>query len=133
MTTTRVYYETDDMSSGLPVPLWMIIEEFEAGDWNSTYKVRLDAPFEAYEMDEMDPDVMAVSVPDHVYVRDVNDPLAFGIHLPSLRSYIGRFTIVSDYRFSRSDIRRLMLRIADLEDVLQYELRTRLQQSKQQR
>jgi len=53
--------------------------------------------------------------------------------LPSLQSFIERFAIVSDYPFRHSDIRRLMLRISDLEDVLQYELRTRLQQRKRQR
>jgi len=121
-----VFYE-QDADSGQPIPIWLMIENTEALDWDSTLYIGLDAPFEQYLFDDCDMDSMVLSVPDHVYVRNMEDPSVFGIHLPALKAYVRRIAAVADQPFSLHDLSRLMLRISDIEDTLQFEVRGRVQ------
>ncbi|RJE84283.1 hypothetical protein D3P07_23225 [Paenibacillus sp. 1011MAR3C5] len=121
-----VFYEQDG-DTGQPLPMWLMIEKTECLDWNSTLYVQLDAPFEQFLFDDCDIDSMALSVPDHVYVRNLDDPSVFGIHLPALRAYVQRIAALAEHPFSLHDLSRLMLRISDIEDTLQVEVRDRVQ------
>ncbi|RJX40028.1 hypothetical protein D3P09_11680 [Paenibacillus pinisoli] len=121
-----VFYE-QDADTGQPIPIWLMIENTEALDWDSTLYIRLDAPFEQYLFNDSDMESMALSVPDHVYVRNMEDPSVFGIHLPALRAYVRRIAAMADQPFSLQDLSRLMLRISDIEDTLQFEVRSRVQ------
>lgn len=121
----NVYYE-EDGESGQWIPVWILLHDAKAFDWSKTLYIRLDGPFEAYGLDEWDEDLLALSVPDHVYVRHPRDPALVGIHLPTLRTYVYRQTAMADVPVSYLDMDRLLLRISDVEDVLQYNVRSLL-------
>lgn len=121
-----VFYERDS-ETGMPVPIWMMLEGTDALDWSKTLYLRLDAPFEQYLFEEFDMDSMALSVPDHVYVRRIDNPSTFGIHLPALQIYVEQIAAVSEHPFTLQDLSRLMLRITDIEDTLQSEVRKLVQ------
>ncbi|MDQ6420203.1 hypothetical protein RB620_12225 [Paenibacillus sp. LHD-117] len=118
-----VYYETDG-DTGLELPVWLIAEGISGADWNDVLDLRLEAPFEARSVDELDPDAMMLAVPDHAYVRRRDASGTIGIHLSSLRDYVSKIATVSDHSFSHRDVDRLLLRISDIEDALQYEVRS---------
>ncbi|MFF2889820.1 hypothetical protein [Paenibacillus sp. NPDC057967] len=121
-----VFYEQDG-DTGQPLPIWLMIEETESLDWNNTLYIRLDAPFEQYLFEDYDMENMALSVPDHVYVRNIDDPSVFGIHLPALSAYAKRIAAMAEHPFSLHDLSRLMLRISDIEETLQFEVRRQVQ------
>ncbi|REK74379.1 hypothetical protein [Paenibacillus paeoniae] len=121
-----VFYEQDG-DTGQLVPVWFMLDGTESLDWSHTLYLSLDAPFEQYLFDECDMDSMALSVPDHVYVRKVDDSTTFGIHLPRLQAYVEQIAAVAEQPFSLHDLSRLMLRISDIEDTLQFEIRQQLQ------
>ncbi|MHA6482026.1 hypothetical protein ACX1C1_08985 [Paenibacillus sp. strain BS8-2] len=120
--TMNVYYE-EDGDSGLHIPIWILLHPAAGLDWSTTLYIRLDGPFQAQGLDEWDAELLAISVPSHVYVRHPQNPALLGIHLPSLRIYIDRQTSIAFDPVSHLDIDRLLLRISDVEDVLQYNVR----------
>ncbi|GBG11348.1 hypothetical protein PAT3040_06149 [Paenibacillus agaridevorans] len=121
----HVLYERDG-DSGHQLPVWVMLTEMRGTDWGQTLYIRLDAPFEAYASDVLDADTLAVAVPDHVYVRHKDDPDVIGIHMPSLRTYVERYTALAEYPVHYTEMDRLLLRISDIEDMLQYDVRVLL-------
>lgn len=120
-----VLYDLDIDNARL-FPLWMMINCFTF-DWTNTIYISIETPFERFTFDEIESDVLSLSVPDHVYVRHPDDSTLFGIHLPSLRNYIIKTLDGSDQQVEVNDIQRLMLRVNDIEDVLEAEIRSKVQ------
>jgi hypothetical protein len=120
-----VLYDLDIDNARL-FPLWMMINYFTF-DWTKTIYINIETPFERFTFDEIESDVLALSVPDHVYVRHPHDPTLFGIHLPSLRNFIIKTLDGSGRQVDLNDIQRLMLRVTDIEDVLEAEIRSKVQ------
>ncbi|MDF2835861.1 MAG: hypothetical protein K0Q63_1501 [Paenibacillus sp.] len=123
--TMNVYYE-EDGETGQQIPVWILLHDAKGADWSKTLYVRLNGPFEAHGLDEWDEDLLALSVPDHVYVRHPKNQALVGLHLPTLRAYVERQTSIATEPIGILDIDRLLLRISDVEDVLQYNVRTLL-------
>lgn len=119
-----VVYDLDIDSARL-FPEWMMINYFTF-DWANTIYISIETPFERFTFDEIESDVLALSVPDHVYVRHPNDPTIFGLHLPSLKSYINK-TMDGFSQINVKEIQRLMLRFSDIEDILEVEIRSIVQ------
>ncbi|MHA7966617.1 hypothetical protein ACX93W_21120 [Paenibacillus sp. CAU 1782] len=88
-------------------------------DWTKTLDVKLEAPFESCTEDEFYYEAMSLTVPDHVYVRQVNGHRGkIGISMPLLAQYAHRLFAQSTNPPSLPDIARLVLRISDIEDML---------------
>lgn len=121
----NVYYE-EDGETGQQIPVWILLHDASAFDWSKTLYIRLDGPFEAHGIHDWEEELLALSVPDHVYVRHPRNPALVGLHLPTLRAYVDRQTAMADFPVSYLDIDRLLLRISDVEDVLQYSVRALL-------
>ncbi|MFD0959810.1 hypothetical protein [Paenibacillus chungangensis] len=121
-----VLYEPDG-EEGRLIPIWLILEgEPEEHDWQGMLTVPIDAPFQKAEADEWDYDVPALAVPDHVYVLQANDSARLvGIHMPALRTYVEGIVSIAGYPFKPEDVGRLMLRISDIEEMLQLMPRSR--------
>lgn len=107
-----VVYDHEDIT-GLLSPVWVVLES--SFDWSKTLYFELESPFERLTFDEIDNEVLAFSVPDLVYIRHPGYPYKVGLHLPSLQAYINKLEQGIDF----SDIHRLMLRISDIENILQ--------------
>ncbi|MFD0589549.1 hypothetical protein ACFQZE_16290 [Paenibacillus sp. GCM10027627] len=120
-----VFYEMDG-ETGIQLPVWLMLDDIGGEQWNSALYILFEAPFERFLFHELDQDVMALSVPDHVYVKDRDNPFAIGIHMPALKSYANRMMAASDDYYSEADLSRLMLRISDIEDILQLDVRAQL-------
>lgn len=114
-----VFFDWDG-DSGVMHPVSLLLDS-QSFDWTRSLQICLEAPFEQHDFDEPDMDVLSLIVPDHTLVRLPDYPHAFGIHMPSLRQYADRLLALSEGVASPSDIRRLMLRISDVEDALQYD------------
>jgi hypothetical protein len=121
----NVYYE-EDGETGQHIPVWILLRKAQAFDWSKTLYIRLDGPFEAHGLEEWEEDLLALSVPDHAYVRHPRNPALLGLHLPTLRAYVERQPSLAADPVSVPDIDRLLLRISDAEDVLQYNVRALL-------
>lgn len=120
-----VLYEPDG-EYGRLLPVWVMLDNISL-DWNGALYIQLEAPFERYTFDDLDTEVMALAVPDHAYIRHREDPFQVGVHLPTLQSFITKSTLGTGQSIECSDIERLMLRISDIEDTLQCEVRSCLQ------
>lgn len=120
-----VLYDLDIDNARL-YPLWMMINYFSF-DWTKTIYISIETPFERFTFDEIDSDVLALSVPDNVYIRHPLDPSLFGLHLPSLKKYINKTLVGSGPPIDVNDIQRLMLRISDIEDIMETEIRSFVQ------
>jgi hypothetical protein len=112
-----VYYDHDP-ETGLLVPVWILLEHY-GFDWSRPLFLPIQAPFERFMADQFDPDMLVLSVPDHVYLRTRNTANDIGINLPTLRVHAEMFM---ESHYNISEIRRLMLRVSDIEDVLQYDI-----------
>ncbi|MGO4540341.1 hypothetical protein [Paenibacillus sp. 2TAB19] len=110
MLKVKVVYEESGEDDYL-MPVWMIID-CHSFDWNKTLYINIRAPFERTMIDDLD-DRIAAIVPDSSYIRH-HDTL--GISLPHVSQ-------ADPALFNFSEIHRLMLRISDIEDVMQYDLR----------
>lgn len=115
----KVIYDISSEDGSL-FPYWMMIDQISL-EWSKTLHVNIDSPFQRYTFDEVDSTVMAISIPDHVYVRQANNSLSFGLHLPSLKSHISKsLTNFDDYL----NVCRLLLRIHDIEEIMQFDVRS---------
>lgn len=105
------------------IPVWMMLD-FHKADWTRTLYINIEAPFERLTFDEVDQDVLTLSVPDNVYVRPSSDFSRFGINLPALTSYISKSMADMPEQIDTKDIHRLMLRICDIEEIMHCEVRS---------
>ncbi|MCU6712797.1 hypothetical protein M6D81_29255 [Paenibacillus sp. J5C_2022] len=121
-----VLYEPDG-EEGRMLPVWLILEgKLVEHDWQGTLTVPIDAPFQKADIDEWDYELPALAVPDYVYILQANDSARLvGIHMPALRTYVESIAITAGHPFKPEDIGRLMLRISDLEEMLQLTPRSR--------
>lgn len=110
----KVIYEESGVDY-LLLPVWMIIDH-SIFDWDKTFYIDITTPFERLTFD----DRPALTVPDFTYVRNevVNH---FGINLSSVKASAIRSTDSKYIDFSC--VERLVLRISDIEDVLQYNVK----------
>lgn len=106
-------------------PTWMMLDGFNT-DWSKTIYINVEAPFERFTFDEINTDTMALSVPDLAYVRHHEDQNRFGIYLPSLKKYIKKTLKDLPQKIEFNEINRLMLRINDIEDAMQCEIKSKL-------
>lgn len=109
-----VYYDRDS-ETGQLFPVWLLLDHLSF-DWSKPLYISIVAPFERFSVDQFDPDTLALSIPDHVYIRNFNE-LEVGLNMPALQLHAEKYM---GLHFDVSEIRTLMLRIGDIEDVLQY-------------
>jgi len=123
MNVKVVYEETGEERQLAPV--WMIIDSpyFE---WEKTLFIDIQIPFERLTFDDIESDLAAVSVPEAAYTRHIESDHLFGINLPivwqSAFDALERKPKVFDLR----DIRRIVLRICDIEDTMRYDISKQL-------
>ncbi|MGI2294123.1 hypothetical protein [Paenibacillus sp. GXUN7292] len=117
---TKVIYEESGENNRL-TPILMVLDKL-FWDWHHTLYIKIDAPFEVLTFEELDYDVLSVMVPDNVYVNHSIESNNIGLHLPSLYNYIKK------HGWNVLDVRRLILRISDIEDTLQYDIKNNLLQ-----
>ncbi|MEK3882377.1 hypothetical protein [Paenibacillus sp. PL2-23] len=117
-----LYYDRE-FESGQLVPVWLLLDHLSF-DWSKPLFVPIQAPFERFEVDQFDPDTLALSVPDQVYIRNPYAPNEVGLNMPALRTHAETFMGI---HCDTSEIRILLLRIGDIEDVLQYNISEYLQ------
>lgn len=110
----KVIYEESGENSYL-IPVWMIIEHFIL-EWDKTFYIDMNLPFERLPYELIDIEKSALSVPNHAYVLHKTDPLKIGIHLPTLKDYLNSMNLET----ALIDIEQLVIRINDVEEVLQY-------------
>ncbi|MGO4110935.1 hypothetical protein [Paenibacillus sp. YAF4_2] len=110
-----------DTENNLLFPLWMMINHFSF-DWSKTIYIDLETPFERFTFEEIESEVLALTVPDNVYVRHPDKKNQFGIYLPSLEKYITKTMKGSSHHLELCNIQRLMLSISDIETTLETEI-----------
>ncbi|GBG09459.1 hypothetical protein PAT3040_04105 [Paenibacillus agaridevorans] len=113
-----VYYDRD-FETGQLLPVWLLLENYTF-DWDKPLFIPIESPFERFTVDQFDPDTLALSVPDNVYKRNNYAPKEIGLNMPALRLHAEKFI---GLHYDASEIRKLLLRIGDIEDCLQYNLR----------
>ncbi len=121
--TITVCYDRNQEDQLLPV--WLIYD-IQQLDWTSTLYIPIEAPFKPFTFDTIDPELTTLIVPDHVYVQHPDKSNHIGLHLPTLHSYLQKTLQGSVTAIDELIIHRLLLRISDIEDTLQYELHRRL-------
>ncbi|MHA6484520.1 hypothetical protein ACX1C1_21720 [Paenibacillus sp. strain BS8-2] len=109
-----VYYDLDP-EIGQLFPVWLLLEH-HSFDWNKPLFISIAAPFERFSVDQFDQDILALSVPEHVYVRN---ELEVGLNMPALRIHAEKYL---GLHYDVYEIRTLLLRIGDIEECLQYDL-----------
>lgn len=119
-----IYEESGEDS--LMTPVWMVIDNCRF-DWSELLHIDIQAPFERLTYDDIDSDHVAVTVPEAAYTRLPDQQHVVGIRLENVRK--GAFELLKKYQvdhdydgFDLSPINRLVLRINDIEDVLQYDV-----------
>jgi hypothetical protein len=113
-----VYYDCD-FETGQLLPVWLLLENYTF-DLEKPLFIPIEAPFERFTVDQFDPDTLALSVPDHVYVRNQLAPNEIGLNMSALRLHAEKFM---GLHYDAYEIRKLLLRISDIEDCLQYDMR----------
>lgn len=115
----QIAYFQDDWETGKMIPEWIVLDRVKL-NWDSTLYIYLNTPFERMDARQFDVDIPSLSVPDFAYVRISNASDTFGISLPLLAEHIRRHAHADP---DSLEIERLVLRISDVEDALQYVIR----------
>jgi len=116
----KVIYEETGFD-GLLMPVWMIVEDCTF-DWDRTLFIDIAAPFQRFISEEYDEYQPAITVPDYAYTRHAVDNRLVGIALPIVKKAAYSSNTLSS-EFDLTQIQRLILRIEDIEDTLQYNIR----------
>lgn len=117
----KVIYEETGEDRQLS-PVWMMIEN-PYFDWDKILYVDIHAPFERLVFDEFESEQAAMSVPDFAYIRHSDKDNYLGISLPLVRqSALNDFKNISTSP-DLTSIQRIVLRICDIEESLQYNVR----------
>lgn len=121
MLKVKVIYEETGEDNFI-TPIWMIIDSLYY-DWGMTLFVNIKAPFERITMDDIDPDCATLTIPSTAYSRHIDNDHLIGISLPiAWDSALKAFDKKPSFD-DPSSIQRLLLRISDIEETLQYSLR----------
>lgn len=116
----KVIYE-DSGENSLMIPIWMIIDS-PYYDWGMTLFINIKTPFERITIDEIDSDCATVTIPSTAYSRHIDNDLLLGISLPiAWDSALKSFKEKPSFH-DPSSIQRLLLRISDIEETLQYSI-----------
>ncbi|AZN43391.1 hypothetical protein [Paenibacillus albus] len=102
--------------------LGMLSEE----SWEKRLYIPINAPFERQEIDEFD-DTASITVPISAYTVREDKPARVGIHLPTVAAFAKERCRSIGATFDSSLIRRLVMRLADIEEVLQIDVRFHIQ------
>jgi hypothetical protein len=100
----------------------MIIDKHHY-DWGKILYIDIQAPFEHLTFDEIDSEREAVTVPEHAYTRHADNDLLLGISLSIVRESARNAIHPKPDSLDLSNVQRIVLRIGDIEDTLQYSLR----------
>lgn len=114
-----------DEDHGGHYPIWMFVDA-EPGrpwDWNETLYIDFMNTFDRLTTDNLDYDVVSLTVPSDSYVRPADRPNHFGIHMLQLLKHLRHLERQSSVRVDPSEIRRLNLRILDVEEVMNFDAR----------
>ncbi|MBH5316718.1 hypothetical protein I6N90_02700 [Paenibacillus sp. GSMTC-2017] len=122
MLKIKVIYE-ESGEDGLLNPVWMIVD-CHSLDWNKTLTIDITAPFQRITYDEFEGEHPSITVPDFAYTRYESKEHHIGIMLPLVKKAAFRAANVLPSELDLSSVERLVLRISDIEDVLQYSIRT---------
>lgn len=121
----QIAFFEPDGETGKMLPVWLVLDRMNF-NWSKTLYVNLESPFEMLTLEHFDTDVAALSVPDHAFVRNPYDSSAVGIHFPVLAEFVRQQAHADPEEL---EIDRLVLRISDIEDTLQYSVREYIQWS----
>ncbi|MHA6481097.1 hypothetical protein ACX1C1_04135 [Paenibacillus sp. strain BS8-2] len=119
----QIAFFEPDGETGKMHPAWLVLDRMNF-DWTKTLYVNLETPFELLTLEEFDSDVASLSVPDFVFVRNPYDPKEFGINFLLLAEFVRQQAHADPEDL---EIDRLVLRISDIEDSLQYSVRDYIQ------
>lgn len=105
-----VHYDYHD---GQLVPIWAIIH-FEPAeiDWDSTWYIPVETPFEKQEMDAYSDEMMGVSVLISDLVVSYGYSNHYGIHLPYIKERIEKHSA------DIMDVKQFVIQVSDIEELL---------------
>lgn len=109
-----VYYEEID---GLLLPLWLLVPARTVKDYE-TYSV--EAPFERFYPEDFHDDLSLVTITQGALTRCPFIDGQFDIHIPTVKTDLNSNGKPSD---SLNSANYFLIRIDDLEELLQYSLR----------
>ncbi|WP_054028607.1 hypothetical protein [Bacillus sp. FJAT-28004] len=121
MLNVKVVYEESGEDRRM-TPIWMIVDS-SFYDWEKILFIDIQAPFERLTFDEMYSEREAVTVPDIAYTRHIDNEHLLGISLSIVREAVMNSIQPKPTSLDLSSIQRIVLRICDIEDTLQYSLR----------
>ncbi|QGQ95811.1 hypothetical protein EHS13_13460 [Paenibacillus psychroresistens] len=119
----KVYY--DEFEGGLS-PVWMIVP-INLIEWQlERFYISLSTPFEQFTTNDFDSNQLYLTVQIEDLIRNWNEQDSVGISLSSIRS---RFESQKsnndiDVEFICTDIEQLVIRMSDIEEVLQMNIRS---------
>ncbi|GKU78551.1 hypothetical protein [Paenibacillus sp. L3-i20] len=115
-----IYEESGE--SKLLTPVWMIVE-CHSLNWDKTLTIDIKAPFHRITYDELEGVFPSITVPDFAYTRHESNDFQFGIILPLVKKAALSAENICQAEIDLSSVYRLVLRIGDIEDILQYNVR----------
>ncbi|MEF2247711.1 hypothetical protein [Paenibacillus sp. IITD108] len=119
----QIAFFEHESESGSLIPSWIVLDRIRL-DWSNTLYINLHTPFELLTLESFDVDISSISIPDFAYVRNPYEPASFGIHMPTLANFIESQTYANP---NDLEIERLVMRISDIEDCLQYTIQNYLE------
>lgn len=111
---TSVYYDEID---GLLLPQWILLP-IRTNHQYVTYTV--EAPFERFFPEDFHDELPIITVTQGALTKGTN-PYQFNIHLPSVQNDLAR---MNHFEQTMNESGYFLVRIEDLEEVLQFEVRT---------
>lgn len=120
MLSVKVIYEESGEDRQMN-PIWMIIDSHQY-DWQKILFIDIHAPFERLTFDEIVSERTAITVPDFAYTRNIDNDRLIGISLPIVRESALNAIYQKPTYLDLSNVQRIVMRICDIEDTLQYSL-----------
>jgi hypothetical protein len=118
----RVYY---DQFEDLLAPVWMLLP-INILEWQlERFYMALSTPFEPFKTEDFDNNQPNVAVELEDIIRNWKDCTSIGISLSSIRKHFEVKQKLNDIaeKYTISNIEHLVVRIADIEAVLQMNIR----------
>lgn len=109
-------------------PEWLIYDLglLSEASWGKRLYIPINAPFERQEIDDFD-DTASITVPISAYTVREDKPNRVGVHLPTVAAFAEERCHLIGATFNGSLIRRLIMRLADIEEILHIDVRFHIQ------
>ncbi|MCL6605515.1 MAG: hypothetical protein K6T94_21835 [Paenibacillus sp.] len=109
-------------NEGVEIPKWLIIKpDFGGFDWSTeTAFVSLNQPFERINQEEINDDVLGLSILNTELINNTELPEHIGIHFPSVKRRINKLRgEPMAPSFKLLEIQQLILQMSDLQMIKQ--------------